>query len=121
MSKTEGEKLREAIDAVASPAEYAKALNMTASAASRHFDVDTFKPRMWLRVKEGLRLIGGDHTLIRKDPTVMARERPDTQSRDLTPLVTGWAKDDLRVLYDIITATDQERRDLAFFIRGKIA
>ncbi len=118
MAKHEGEALVALLKAHGkTPADLWRAAGKTPSAETKWVQADEFGPGAWRTVRDALLGMGIPTDSIRPDAIVMARERT---ARDLTPLVAEWSKEQLRTLRDLLQASDLERTQLAFWIRGKL-
>lgn len=98
---------------------FARKADVSTSVVTAWIKFDTLPKARWRSVQAALAANGMDASRIRDEPTVFSREKGTPE--ELHPLVNDWSADSLRVLRRILKATDSNRRDLLYWLEGKLA
>jgi len=108
----DGERIRKLLAATGNtPADLARAANVTRTAVDRYLKADNIGKNAWLTVRAGLTKLGIDPRKVKPD------DRAEEEI-DLRPLVTDFSRDQLDRLRKILDADALSREKLIYFVDG---
>lgn len=108
----DGDRIRKLLSATGkTPADLARAANVTRTAVDRYLKAESIGKNAWLTVRVGLTKLGIDPRKVKPDDSAV-------EEVDLRPLVHGFNRDQLECVRKILEADNLSRDKLIYFIDG---